>query len=114
MRFLFIEEVSLLRNARSAPSTKVQFVKQEGLRKKVIFHIYHIGYMAQMLLCIIYIYICMSYPNVVEGSWKAPVLIATTAKCYGERYSFSWTAPLTLDPYLIMLSVKQGGIKYHF
>ena len=31
-----------------------------------------------------------------------------------EHYSFPWIVPLTLDPYLIMLGVKQGGIKYHF
>ena len=30
------------------------------------------------------------------------------------HYSFFWLAPLILDPYLIMLSVMQGGIKYHF
>ena len=28
--------------------------------------------------------------------------------------TFPWITPLILDPYLIMLSVKQGGIKYHF
>ena len=27
---------------------------------------------------------------------------------------FLWLLHFTLDPYLIMLSVKQGGIKYHF
>ena len=40
-------------------------------------------------------------------------LIATTRWCRGERYSFPWIAPLTLDMYLKMLSTKQGGIKYH-
>ena len=30
------------------------------------------------------------------------------------RYSFPLIAPLTIDSYLTMLSVKQGGIKYHF
>ena len=40
--------------------------------------------------------------------------IATTTPRYrGGRYSFPWIAPLTLDPYFIMLIVKQGGIKYH-
>ena len=29
-------------------------------------------------------------------------------------YSFPWNASLTLNQYLIMLSVKQGIIKYHF
>ena len=39
---------------------------------------------------------------------KAPSSVATTPRCREEHNSF------TLDPYLIMLSVKQGGIKYHF
>ena len=32
----------------------------------------------------------------------------------GGRYSIPRIAPLYLDTYLIFLSVKQGGIKYHF
>ena len=47
--------------------------------------------------------------NQVEGD---SLSIATTLKCRRGCYSFRWIAPLTLDPYLIMLSVKQGGIKY--
>ena len=50
--------------------------------------------------------------TVVESDPKAPFSIATTPRCRGGRYSFSWIAPLY--PYLILLSVKQGGIKYHF
>ena len=50
--------------------------------------------------------------NLVEGDPKAPFSIATTLRCRGGRYSFPWIAPLY--PYIIMLSVKQGGIKYHF
>ena len=30
------------------------------------------------------------------------------------RYSLPWIAQLTLDTYLIRLSIKRGGIKYHF
>ena len=41
--------------------------------------------------------------TLVKGNPKAPFSIATT-----PRYQF------TLDPYLIMLSVKQGGIKNYF
>ena len=58
-----------------------------------------------------YVYI-VSWPTVVEGDLKAPFSIATTLRFSGGCYSFSWIVPLTLDPYLIMLSVKQGGIKY--
>ena len=47
--------------------------------------------------------------TVVEGDRKAPFSIATAPRCRGGRYSFLW-----IDTYLIMLSVKQGGIKYHF
>ena len=32
----------------------------------------------------------------------------------GGHYSFPWVAPLSLDPYLILQSVKQEDIKYHF
>ena len=65
-------------------------------------------------------YACMFYSKVVklativEGDPKAPFLIATTPRCRGGRYSFPGLLYFTLDLYLIMLSVKQGGIKYHF
>ena len=52
--------------------------------------------------------------TIVEGNPKAPFSIATTPMCRGGRYSFSGLLYFTLDPYLIMLSAKQGGIKYHF
>ena len=52
--------------------------------------------------------------TIVEGNPKAPFLIATTPMCRGGHYSFPGLLCFTLDPYLIMLSVKQGGIKYHF
>ena len=42
---------------------------------------------------------------------KARFSIATTPTCRRGRYSFQWITPFTLDLYLIMLSVKQGGIK---
>ena len=50
----------------------------------------------------------ISWPTIVESNPKAPSSIATTPMCSGEPYSFPWIAPLTLDPYIIMLSVKQG------
>ena len=58
--------------------------------------------------------VCVCWLTIVEGDLKAPFQIATTTRCRGGCYSFPWIAPLTLNPYLIMLSVKQGGIKYHF
>ena len=48
--------------------------------------------------------------TIVEGDPKAPFSIATTPRCRGGRYSIPWIAPL-YPWYLIMLSVKQGGIK---
>ena len=59
------------------------------------------------------IYICVCVKSKV-GDQKAPFSVATTPKCWGGRYSFSGLLPFTLDTYLILLSVKQGGIKYHF
>ena len=52
--------------------------------------------------------------TVVEGDLKAPFLIATTPRCWGGHIHLPGLLHFTLDPYLIMLSVKQGGIKYHF
>ena len=63
------------------------------------------------------IYVCKSkvkLATIVEGDPKAPFSIATTPRGRGGRYSFPGLLYFTLDPYLIMLSVKQGGIKYHF
>ena len=61
----------------------------------------------------LYIYIYIVKLTEVEGNSKAPFSIATTPRCRGRRYSFPGIDPLILDPYLIMLSVKQGGNKYH-
>ena len=52
--------------------------------------------------------------TIVEGYLKAPFSIATKPRCWGEDNSLPWIAPLTLDMYLIVLSIKKGGIKYHF
>ena len=54
------------------------------------------------------------WPTAVESYPKASFSIATTPRCDGELNSFPWITPLTLDLYLIMLSVKQINIKYHF
>ena len=52
--------------------------------------------------------------TIVKGNPKAPFSVATTPMCRGGRYSFPGLLYFTLDPYLIMLSAKQGSIKYHF
>ena len=48
---------------------------------------------------------------VVEGDLKAPFSIATAQRC---RRGCNSLLNFTLDSYLIMLSVKQGCIKYNF
>ena len=52
--------------------------------------------------------------TLIKGDPKAPFLIATTPRYWGRCYSFPGLLHFTLNAYLIMLSVKQGGIKYHF
>ena len=52
--------------------------------------------------------------TVVEGEQKAPFSIATTQRCTEDANPFPGLHHFTLDTYLILLSVKQGGIKYHF
>ena len=56
----------------------------------------------------------IKFPTLVEGDTKAPFSIAIAPR-WGEGATlFPWLIHSTLDPYLIMPSVKQGGIKYHF
>ena len=52
--------------------------------------------------------------TVVDGESKAPFSIATTPRCREGRYSFPQIIPLFPLYVTYMLSVKQGGIKYHF
>ena len=61
----------------------------------------------------IYIYIYISCLKVIEGDSKASFSIATTPRCKSEWCSFPLIAQISLDPYLIMLGVQEGGIKYH-
>ena len=61
--------------------------------------------------------VCVKYINkqtVVLSDQKDPFSIATTLRCREGHHSFLWISPLTLDLFLIMQSVKQGGIKYDF
>ena len=52
--------------------------------------------------------------TVVEGDPKAPFSLATTPICWEGATPIPGLPHFTLDTYLIMLSVKQGGIKYNF
>ena len=46
--------------------------------------------------------------TVVEGDPMASFSIDATLRFRGRHNSFPWIAPFILDPYLIMLSDKQG------
>ena len=61
-----------------------------------------------------YMCVCINLLTIVEGNLKVPFSIAIIPRCGRRCNPFPWIAPLTLDPYFIMLSVKQGGIKYYF
>ena len=50
----------------------------------------------------------------VEGAPKVPFSIVTHRGVREGATPFPGLLYFTLDLYLIMLSVKQGGIKYHF
>ena len=52
-----------------------------------------------------------SWLTIVDDNPKAPFSIATTRRFKEGHYSIPWIVSLTLDPYLIMLDAKQGGIK---
>ena len=57
-------------------------------------------------------HILVKSATVVEDYQRAPFSIATTPSCNGTP--FPELLHFTLDMYLILLRVKQGGIKYHF
>ena len=59
-------------------------------------------------------YVKVKLATIVEGDPKDPFSIASTPRCRGSTTPFVILLHFTLDPYLMMLSVKQGGIKYHF
>ena len=75
--------------------------------------IQHDSFVCSQLNGFMYCYI-VKLVTIVEGDLKAPFSRATTPRCKGGCYSFPWLLYFTLDPYLIMLSVNQKGIKYHF
>ena len=52
--------------------------------------------------------------TLVEGDPKAPFSIATTLRCREGATPFPGLLHFTLDPYLILLSFKKGGVNYHF
>ena len=51
--------------------------------------------------------------TVVQGDLKASISIVTTLRCGGAT-PFPGLLPFTIYMYLLLLSVKEGVIKYHF
>ena len=56
----------------------------------------------------------VKFATVVKSDLKAPFSIATTPGVGEGVSAFFGLLHFTLDMYLLMLSVKQRGIKYHF
>ena len=52
--------------------------------------------------------------TLVEDNTMVPFSIAIILRCRENATPFTRLLHFTLDPYLIMLGVKQGGIKYNF
>ena len=61
-----------------------------------------------------YVVLLIIHSFLVEGDPKAHFSIATTPKCKRGTSLFPLLLHLYLDTYLIMLSIKQSGIKYYF
>ena len=57
----------------------------------------------------IYIYTCIFVSLWTDHSWGW-----SEGSLFNSYNTFPWIVPLTIHPYLIMLSVKKRGIKYHF
>ena len=60
-----------------------------------------------------YVCVLIKMTTVVEGDPKTPFLIATTPGCREGWYSIL-LLHFNLDAWLIMLSVRQGGMRYFF
>ena len=75
---------------------------------------WHFQIVPSYSLCWKSVVLLVSWLTIVMSDPKAPFSIATTMRCRGGCYSFPWIASLILNLYLIMLSVKQGGINHHF
>ena len=68
-------------------------------------------YLSLTIYIYIYIYIytyMYKLATVVEGEPRPPFAVELSATPYSSLFHFN------LDAYLIILSVKQGDIKYHF
>ena len=87
----------------------------------IYIYIYVHIYMYMCIYIYIYIYVCIyiyiykvKLAIIVKSDLKAPFSLATTERCRDGHYSLDELLHFTLDVYLIIQSVKQGGIKYQF
>ena len=90
--------------------------KSEWLSEKSTHKLTYADYPSNIYIYI-YIYGYKKYVKLateVEGNPRASFSIATTPRCRRGATSFPGLHHFTLDMYLIMLSVKQGGVKNHF
>ena len=71
----------------------------------IYIYIYIYIFVSHRVYVHIYIYIYISWPNVVEGDTKDPFSIAIAAICKGGHNFIPWIATLTLDLFLIKLSL---------
>ena len=83
------------------------FIQYKNLRRVVWFQVFRSN--TNNLFTVIWLYGTVGDRN--QGDPKALFLIATTPRCREGRDSFPGLLYFTIDPCLIMLSVKQGGIK---
>ena len=83
----------------------------------IYMYIYIYIYIYVYIYMYIYIYICIYiYVGDHSRGWpEGPPFDSLLHQGVGEGATpFLGLLHFTLDPYLILLSVKQGGIKYHF
>ena len=94
----------------------ILFVIQGTLHLSVRYH--HFCPCSQEVTSFVYLLVSATFyiklATVVEGDSKASFSIATTPRCREGATPFPGLLHFTLGTYLIMLSVKQGGIKYQF
>ena len=94
-------------------------VRVSSFAQKDLFenHLYQIEIFENITPCKLFVLDRNTWNNMtlfIESDPKDPFSIATAPKCRGGCYSIPELFHFTIDPHLIVLSAKQGGIKYHF
>ena len=71
-------------------------------------------FLRKIILVQVFWFIFQNKIQIVEGDQKALLSIATTPMWEEGITPFPGFLHFTLDTYLVLLSVKQGGTKHHF